>query len=271
MILLFCGFDLLQPFISTEERMPFLTSAGLMLLGCIIFLFNWKNNINSGLAHILNIIIFLISYFIVGSYILGIYYVTEFNKLPVSLLCGLAFFFLVVAVMLMRPDTWLMRLYLVRNTSGVISRSLIIPAIFLPFAIGWIHLQGDKSDFFSYEEGVTITATLYTLLLGTLTSIASSYVKKIDKKRASSEEALINSEKRYREHSSRFEAISSILNSTFSLSDEEAVGLKCLEITKKLIGCESAFIVLLNNNIPITIAASIPHENYSLLNKLCLS
>lgn len=258
-------FPSLQPFISTDGRMPFLTSTGILLTGCILFLFHWKNKRNSAIAHFLIFMIYLITYYAIASYILGMRDVTGFNGSSVSLHCILSLCAIGVAVLSMRPDTWLMKFYTIRDTAGIITRRLLILAILVPIAIGWIRLHGEKTEFFTYEEGVIIAATFYAFLLIILTWIIAVYIRKIDKKRATTERALINSEKRYHDQAIRLEVISKILNSSFSLSDEAAVGNKCLDMIKDLIPCESGFIALLTNNVLLTVAATIPEEKYSQL------
>lgn len=61
-----------------------------------------------------------------------------------------------------------------------------------PVAIGWLRLNEEETNFFSYEEGIVIVSALYTLVFILLTWVITSYVRNIDRKRAVSVQALSN-------------------------------------------------------------------------------
>ncbi len=54
---------------------------------------------------------------------------------------GIAFCCICVAVMLMKPDTWLLKIYTSPDTGGYYRRDFS-PLMILPVVIGWVENQG---------------------------------------------------------------------------------------------------------------------------------
>lgn len=181
-------------FLAQANRMALLASGSFLFLGCILFLLPVTN----GITHILIIPVFLISYFTVVSYILGVPYATRFDNVAIPFNTGLAFAALCMVIAQMRPDTWLMRFYNLPTLGGIISRRLLLPAIIVPIIIGWFRLQGERIGIFESDQGVVFVAITYSICFLLMVWLTARYVNKIDLKRRESEETLRQSEERFR-------------------------------------------------------------------------
>lgn len=181
-----------------ESRMAFLTACNFLILGCIIILLTVDKTKTADLAHVLIIPVTLISYFIPVSYILGIYSVTELTHVPVALNSGIAFCGICAAVLLIKPDTWFLKIFTDRETAGIVARKLLLPLIILPVVIAWLRINGERTGLFKSDEGVVLVALTYTVCFLVLIWMTARSVSRIDQKRRISEDALRESEERFK-------------------------------------------------------------------------
>ncbi|HEX7492969.1 MAG TPA: PAS domain S-box protein, partial [Bacteroidales bacterium] len=188
----------LSIFFSPLYRMDILTAINFIFTGCILFLFAGKNERSSAVAHIIAIPLFLISYLTIISYILDVYKATDLKIISVALNTGIAFYGIGLAVLLMRPDTWLMKLYYSNDAAGIISRKLFPALLILPVVIGWLRIHGERAGLIRSEEGVALVAIAYVFCFLILIWLTARSIDKIDRKRRSVEEALRESEERFR-------------------------------------------------------------------------
>ena len=186
-------------FLTPSHLMPFLTAINFLFIGCIFFLFSVENEYANNVAHLLTIPVFLISYFIIVSYILEVYSATEVKRIPVSLDSGLAFCGLGTAILFMRPDTWLIKMLFSKDTAGIISRKLLPPLLILPVIIGWLRIHGEQIGMFKSEEGVVLVAVAYTTCFLVLIWHTARSIERIDRKQRSMEKELRESESRLKE------------------------------------------------------------------------
>ena len=185
-------------FLPALNRMAFLTACNFLFTGFIIFLLNTDKKKLSGIAHILIIPVSLINYFVIVSYILGVYSATEISDVEVALITGIAFCGISVAVLIMRQDTWLLKVYTSSHTGGIIARKLLPPLMILPVVIAWLRIKGEREGIFASYEGVVLVAITYTVCFGILVWLTARSIDKIDQKRRASEKALSESEDRFR-------------------------------------------------------------------------
>ena len=120
------------------------------------------------------------------------------KNISVALNTSIAFCGICLAVLLMRPDTWLMKLYLSRDAAGIISRKLFPTLVFLPVVIGWLRIQGEHAGVIKSEEGVALVAIAYVFCFIILIWLTARSIDKIDQRRRSVEEALRDSEEQFR-------------------------------------------------------------------------
>ena len=177
-------------FLSPEKRMTLLTSCNFLLTGGILLLLLLKKEITSGIAHLLIIPVFLISYYTIVKYILDVNSVIGLSNISIPLNTDIAFCSVCTAVLLMRPQTWLLKTFTSLNTGGIFARKLIPALIILPLFIGWLHKEGDRVSLFKSEEDVILLAIIYTICFLVLVWMTARSVNKIDIRRRASEEAL---------------------------------------------------------------------------------
>jgi PAS domain S-box-containing protein len=192
-------FPALELLFSSEKRMALLSAISFLLLGYIILLLQLDSRKSSNLAHILVIPVFLICYFTIVSYILGVYEATALNNNAVALFSGINFFVTCGIILLIRPETWLMKLFMMHDIAGYISRILIVPVITLPIIIGVLRIKGENIGAISFGEGVVLETVAYTTALIILTGLTAFFVRRTDRKKEASDQALRESEKRYRD------------------------------------------------------------------------
>lgn len=185
-------------FLAQGNRMALMASVSFLFLGGILFLLPRAKNRTDGFTHIIIIPVFLISYFTIVSYILGVPYATRFDNVAIPFNTGLAFAALCFVIVQMRPGTWLMRLYNLPTLGGIISRRLLLPATMVPIIIGWFRLQGERNGIFESDQGVVFVAITYSICFLLMVWLTARYVNKIDLKRRESEETLRQSEERFR-------------------------------------------------------------------------
>jgi PAS domain S-box-containing protein len=188
----------LKFFTAPTLRMALLTAFNFLLIGCILFLISSSKQIFSGIAHIIIVPVVLISYFVILSYILGVHSLTEIIDVSVALNTGVAFCGLCIAIILMRTDTWLLKLYTSPYTGGIILRKLLPPLLVLPIVIGWLRIKGEHSGLFISEEGVILVAITYTACFLVLAWMTARSVNRIDLKRQATDKELHDSEERFR-------------------------------------------------------------------------
>ncbi len=177
-------------FVSSDGTMSFLTSCCFFLTAIILVLLSGENAKAVGLAHFLIIPVLLISYFTIVCYILGVSEFSAFKHALVALNTAISFSALGIVFIHLRPRTWLINLYSVDSTGGIISRRLFIPASILPILIGWFHINGERGGMFVTEQGVVLVAIVYTFCLFVLVWLTARYINKIDLRRQMSEEIL---------------------------------------------------------------------------------
>ncbi len=185
-------------FTAPASRMAFLAAVNFFILGCIVFLLTADKTKASDLGHVLVIPVALVSYFVPVSYMLGVYSATELMHMPVALNTGIAFCGICIAVLLMQPDTWLLKVFKAPDTGGIVARKLLLPLIILPVVIAWLRINGERAGLFKSEVGVVLVALTYTACFLALVWLTARSVSKIDRERQISENALRESEERFK-------------------------------------------------------------------------
>jgi two-component system sensor histidine kinase/response regulator len=184
------GIPLLSFFLSPVNRMPILTAVIFLLTGCILFLFSIKNKLASEIGHFLIFPAALGSYFVPISYILNVYSMTGLSDIQIALNTGISFCALCIAILFVRPDTWLMKVFTSDNMGGMMARRLLPGLLLLPLLIGWFRIRGERAEIFKSEVGVALVALTYTGCFVWLIWRTARSVNQIDEKRHISDEEL---------------------------------------------------------------------------------
>jgi PAS domain S-box-containing protein len=189
----YLGFFLLHPM-----RMAFIAACNFFLISCVLFVLPADKTKTSDIAHVIIIPVTFVSYFVTVSYILNVYSVNELKEISVAMNSGIAFLGICTAVLMMRPETWLLKVFTSGNTGGIIARKLLPALLTLPVIIGWLRINGERAGLFKSDEGVILVAITYTVCFVVLVWRTSRSVDQIDRKRRISEEALRESEDRFK-------------------------------------------------------------------------
>jgi signal transduction histidine kinase len=187
------GIPVLNLFLLPENRMSLISASIFLLIGSILLLLCLNNDRADNLAHVLIFPASLLSYFIPVSYILSIYSENTLHDIQASLNSGIAFCSLCSAIIMIRPRTWLMKVFTSKNPGGIMARRLLLGLILLPIIIGWLRIYGEHTSLYKSEVGVAIVAITYTACFILLLWFAARSVNQIDEKRNIYEEALIKS------------------------------------------------------------------------------
>jgi PAS domain S-box-containing protein len=177
-------------FLSPANRMQPLAAFIFMFFGITLFLLSGKTKRAIAFGHLLMIPAALAVYFIPVSQILDIRSIAEFYDMREAYITGIAFFALSAAVLFIRPETWLMKVFTSRNMGGMFARRILPALLVLPVIIAWLTLKGEREGIFDSEAGVLFVAMAYTLCFVWLIWTTARSVNRIDEKRRFSDEAL---------------------------------------------------------------------------------
>ncbi len=187
------GIPVLNLFILPENRMAFLTAFIFLFTGSILILLTGKNTLADNIAHILIFPVGLASYFVPVSYVLNVYSMFQIDNIPVALNTGIAFCSLCTVVLLIRPHTWLMKVFLSKRTGGIMARRLLPSIILIPIIIALLHIYGEHTRLFESEVGIALVALAYTFCFVLLVWLTARSGNQIDEKRRRYEEELLKS------------------------------------------------------------------------------
>lgn len=193
------SYPLLTTFLSNGWRMAFVTSILFMALGLVLILLTFNKDKLNGIAHIVIVPFIIISYFVPMSYSIGVTSIYLVNEVAVSLHAGINFILLGGAILLLYPDTWLMRVLLDRYTGGNMARRLIPGILIVPLAISWLRLKGEQSGIFSSETGIVLVGVTYTFCFMALVWLSARRVIKLDKQRKRLDDSLRQKEEQHRQ------------------------------------------------------------------------
>jgi PAS domain S-box-containing protein len=177
-------------FLAPVQRMALLTSIIFILTGIMMFLLNSEGHRSADLAHILCFPVAIAGYIVPVSYILGVYSIHDFLGTAVALNTGLAFCAICTAIFLIHPDTWLMKVFLNRDSGGIMARRLLPWLLVLPVVIAWFRIYGEHQELFDSEVGVLLVALTYSICFILLVWFTARSLNRIDRKRFVADEAL---------------------------------------------------------------------------------
>ncbi len=171
------------------NRMSFITSVSISVLGVILLLLKWGRHTE---AHVITIFLAGLAYFYLIVYILGIKFpVSQID--PISLNTGISLAGLCIAVFMLYPDTWLLKVFTSGSLGGIMARQLLIPSLLIPIIAGWFSLAGEQHELFDSETGIALITLFYTFCFAMLVWLAASSINKVDVYRQMSEESTARS------------------------------------------------------------------------------
>ncbi len=183
-------FRVFSLFLTSGHRMALLTASIFIFTGVILILLTSSSRVAGNIAHILSFPTATAGYLIPVSYLLNAYSFHQFLETPVALNSGFAFCAVFLSIFIMRPDTWLMRVFISKHSGGFMARRLIPWMLIIPVVIGWLRIFGEHSGFFISEVGVLLVAITYTFCFVLLIWFTGRSVNLIDTKRHIADQAL---------------------------------------------------------------------------------
>ncbi len=254
-------------FIALLTNMPLLSACIFLVFGMILILMAVNKPLASNIAHSLCFLISVAGYMIPASYFLNVYSIHQFINGPVPLNSGIAFCMVSVAVFLMRPDTWLMRVFTSIDTGGIMARRMLPWFLLLPLAIGWLRIFGEHHGIFVSEVGVMLVAITYAFCFILLIWFTARSINLLDRKRHMADEAL---KKAYDELEDRVNQRTSELLSLNKVLDEEIkVRIKAEGLVKSerqrfnnLLELVPAYIILLTHDYHVAYSNHSFHERF---------
>ncbi len=98
-----------------------------------------------------------------------------------------------LALHLMLPERGLVGLVTEASVAGSTSRILLPVAVLVPFAVGWLRIEGEGAGLYGFREGVSFMALTLSALLIATTWFMAQALRRIDSERARAASALAQS------------------------------------------------------------------------------
>lgn len=190
----FINYPFFNAFLPFKMRMALVSSFEFLLTAFILLFFSADTKKKTEVANLLTIPIFLVSYFVITSYLLEVNSFSSANKIPVALNTSFAFIALSLAIVLIyENDNWFLKLSISDETGFLMARKLLPPLMILPVVIGWLRINGEHVATFTSEEGTIMVAMTYLICFLILIWLTTRSMNIIDLRRLKSEDDLIKS------------------------------------------------------------------------------
>ncbi|CAN5310534.1 hypothetical protein BH18ACT10_BH18ACT10_12150 [soil metagenome] len=143
--------------VGIPNRMAPNTALNFLLVGCPLFLIDWRTRSGRWPAQYLVAVGMVATLLAVIGYGYGVqafYGVTSY--IPMALHTALTFLLLFVGILLARPEHGLMSVVLSDSMGGVMARRLLPPAVLVPALIGWVRLEGQQAGLYGTGLGAAL-------------------------------------------------------------------------------------------------------------------
>ncbi|PYP89040.1 MAG: hypothetical protein DMF61_04920 [Blastocatellia bacterium AA13] len=109
--------------------------------------------------------------------------------ISIALHTAVAFVLLSLAILFARPERGVMRLISSEGLAGIMLRRLL-PALILPFVMGWMRLLGQRAGYYDTEFGLSIFVLSNVIVFACLTWFTARFVHQIDAERTEAQNGL---------------------------------------------------------------------------------
>ncbi|HEY0033787.1 MAG TPA: ATP-binding protein [Devosia sp.] len=130
--------------------------------------------------------------------------------IPMAVHTAVVFILLAVAVLSLHAHSGIISVVSRSGLAGTMARRLLLAAILVPLAIGWLRLAGEHAKLYSTELGVAISTIANMIAFASAVLWVARTLHQIDEKRSASEEAL----QRQRELVELFRSVAEASNQT---------------------------------------------------------
>ena len=120
------------------------------------------------------------------------------NYTYLALNSALALLLLSIGIFFARPERGLAFFVSRDSPAGVLLRVLFPAAIFVPIALGWLRIEGQRIGLYSMDTGVALFVLANVLIFIALVLSSAALIYRSDNERLRSEEGLREAEDRYR-------------------------------------------------------------------------
>lgn len=108
----------------------------------------------------------------------------------------LSFLVLCIGILWVRPDQGLMRVVMSDTYGGLLARRLLLPAIGVPFFIGWLILKGQQASMYDPAFAISLFAIILIVFFVFLVWQSATVIERLSRQRDLAQEALrVNEEK----------------------------------------------------------------------------
>ncbi|MGA3282644.1 MAG: PAS domain S-box protein [Smithella sp.] len=180
------------------DRMAIITAILFSIFGFILILLSIDSRHATNISHALLLPITILTYLMLVGYIFNVKVFYEWLQIAVALNTVIAFCFLCIASFCIHPESWLMKVFTGDESGAIMARRLLPAFLTLPIIIGWLRIQGERTDVFGSDFGVALVAVTYAICFFWLVWFNARSVNRTDQIRRQAQEALHESEVRYR-------------------------------------------------------------------------
>jgi PAS domain S-box-containing protein len=178
--------------------MAIITAILFSVFGFVLLLLSSGSKRTADISHALLLPIAILTYLVLVGYLFNVRVFYQWLQVGVALNTGIAFSFLCVASFCIRPQSWLMKVFTGEEAGAIMARRLLPALLILPLVIGWLRMQGERNGIFGSEVGVSLVAVTYAICFFWLVWFNARSVNRTDQIRRQTEEALRESEVRFR-------------------------------------------------------------------------
>ena len=185
--------------ISHLNRMAPNTALNFILIGLVLMLLERKSRRNYWVIQLLTLTAAIVSLLAVMGYA---YDVKSLYQIPLyagmALHTALTFIVLCIGIMFSRPDQGLMRIVTSDRPGGFIARRLLLAAIAIPSLLGWLIVQGYRVGLYNTAFELSLMVVVSIIVFAVWILQNAQILDRSDRERVSAEQALRESEERYR-------------------------------------------------------------------------
>jgi len=200
------------------DRMAIITAILFFVFGFVLILLSIGGRHAADISHALLLPITILTYLVLVGYLFNVKVFYEWLQSAVALNTGIAFGFLCIASFCIRPESWLMKVFTGDESGAIMARRLLPALLILPLIIGWLRIQGERTGVFGSDFGVALVAVTYAICFLGLVWFNARSVNRTDQIRRQAQEALRESEVRYR-----------------LLFEQAAVGIKRMDVEGRML------------------------------------
>ena len=184
--------------IPSAYRIPPNAALNFVLVGTALWLLSSPRIRRQGVAQLFVIASALVSLLALVGYCYRLAEVSGVARLiPMDLASAITFAVLSLSILMARPDRGLMAVVTGPGPGGTIFRRLLVTALLLPFALGWLRLMGERMGYFGLATGVALLVVADIALLVVLLWINSASIDRMEGLRRAAHEKLRESEAFY--------------------------------------------------------------------------